>query len=91
MKEKIYYIVKQVVIEILSNENKTLIDENAILYGSNGLFDSMDLVNFISLLEENLFIQLKINIQLSHASIFSNKSSPFRNIYSITDFVLSLL
>ena len=91
MKTEIYNLVKLTVNEILEQNGKKITDENNKLYSSGGLFDSMDLVNFISILEERILITLNKSLQLSHPSVFSNSKSPFKDIQSTTDFILTLL
>jgi hypothetical protein len=91
MKEKIKDIVQRAAIEIIESNNKTYNLSDLILYSSNGLFDSMDLVNFISNLEEALLSELNISIQLAHPSIFSSTNSPFKTIDATTDFIISKL
>lgn len=91
MKDKITLIVKNTAIEILDNNEKKYDLNNLKLYCKDGLFDSMDLVNFIATLEEKIFDELKVNIQFTHSSIFSSSKSPFKDLESITDFILSLI
>jgi acyl carrier protein len=91
MKEKIKEIVASTAFEIIRENNKEFNGESPLLYTTNGLFDSMDLVNFISLLEERILNELKMNIQLTHSSIFSSVRSPFKTIDSTAEFILSLL
>jgi acyl carrier protein len=91
MNDKIKSLVKSIAFEILEENGKEFKEDNLIIYGSNGLFDSMDLVNFISIFEERFFEGFNISIQLTHPSIFSNTRSPFKTIESIVDFVLSIL
>ena len=91
MKDKITIIVRNTAIEILENNEKKYDINYLKLYSKDGLFDSMDLVNFISSLEEKLFAELKINIQFTHSSIFSSTKSPFKDVESITDFILTLI
>jgi len=91
MKKQVIELVKKTAIQIL-NENGTSFDENNIvLYSKHGLFDSMDLVNFISILEEQISVLFNKSIQLSHPSVFSSNKSPFKDLESTTEFIISLL
>jgi acyl carrier protein len=91
MRTEIYSLVELTVSEVLEQNGKIFTGENAKLYCSEGLFDSMDLVNFISILEEKLLFKLDKSLQLSHPSVFSSSNSPFKDIQSATDYILSLL
>jgi acyl carrier protein len=91
MKEEVKSLVRKVANDILFENGKIMHGDSTILYSSNGLFDSMDLVNFVSILEEQIFIQFTKTIQLSHPSVFSSNKSPFKDIESTTEFILSLL
>jgi acyl carrier protein len=91
MKDEIKKIVQDIATKIL-NDNGKIFDINShVLYGKDGLFDSMDLVNFISNIEEQLFEVFSKSIQLSNSSIFSSRNSPFKNIDSTVDFILGIL
>jgi len=48
MENKIFNLVKETVILILTQNNIQFDSDKVLLYTSGGLFDSMDLVNFIS-------------------------------------------
>jgi acyl carrier protein len=91
MKNEIIEIVKKTATQILLENGTSYDDNNIILYSKNGLFDSMDLVNFISILEEQLNILFHKPIQLSHPSVFSNNKSPFKDISTTVEFILSIL
>jgi len=83
-------IILKTVIEVLESDNKKFHLEDE-LYSKSGLFDSMDLVNFISLLEERIFLKFNVHVQLSNSSMFSTSRSPFKNLDSTLDFVFNLL
>lgn len=89
-KDLLYKIVLSTINEILETENKKFNFEDE-LYSKIGLFDSMDLVNFISQLEEKIFLNFNKNLQLTDASMFSTSRSPFKNLISTIDFIYNLL
>ena len=91
MRNQIFELVEKTAIEILQENQISYNSNNIILYCSGGLFDSMDLVNFISILEEQIFLSFNKSIQLSHPSVFSGTKSPFKDLNSTTDFIISLL
>ena len=89
-KDLLQRIVLSTIHEVLEVENKKFHMDDE-LYSKLGLFDSMDLVNFISLLEEKVFINFNKNLQLTDASMFSTSRSPFKNFASTIDFIYNLL
>jgi acyl carrier protein len=61
------------------------------LYGDEGVFDSMHLVNFLLLLEEKIEEQLDRTISLTSERAVSRKVSPFRNVANLVEFILEEL
>ena len=61
--------------------------KTTILYSKNGKIDSLGLVNLILAIEEKVFEQLNVNITLADDSAFSEKSSPFKDIQSLIEFI----
>ena len=60
------------------------------LIGSGGLFDSMDLVNFIVDLEEVLEAKYDKSISLQDERAMSRSHSPFMNAEELSKFILEL-
>ena len=58
------------------------------LYGEGGLLDSMSLVNLIADIEEALAEKFDASIALADEKAMSAKSSPYRNVASLTDAVI---
>ena len=75
------------------NGNENLINANVKtkLFGENGNFDSMGLVIFISDLEELLDEELNRNLTLADDRAMSQKTSPFRNVESLTKHIKQLI
>jgi hypothetical protein len=59
-----------------------------ILYGEGGVFDSMELVNFLMLVEENLTDSLDVELSLTSERAVSRRNSPFRSMSYLSDFIL---
>ncbi|MOA68513.1 hypothetical protein D3C78_1961690 [compost metagenome] len=55
------------------------------------MLDSLALVNFVVLLEEQLEDHFDANVQIVSDKAMSQKTSPFLTIGTLTDFVTSLL
>ena len=66
------------------------IDET-VLYGPNGFFDSLGLVNLIVATEQKIEEELGIIITLADERAMSQKNSPFRTIGTLADYILLIL
>lgn len=71
------------------NEKIPIFPETS-LYGNDGHLDSMGLVAFLIDLEESLQDE-GIRISLSDDRAMSQKSSPFRDVPALTEYILKLL
>ena len=94
MQEKI----EKIIIDTLKDLNEELENEAFInpnsktkLYGGNGAMDSLALVSFITDLEEKISDEFEKDIILADEKAMSAKTSPFRNIESLTSYIKSLL
>ena len=63
-------------------------DPQTALYGEGGSLDSMSLVNLIADIEEALVEKFDASIALADEKAMSAKSSPYRNVASLTDAVI---
>lgn len=89
---------KQAIEDVIISKIKEYCDDNDIevtdvslntrLMGSNGVFDSMDLVNFIVELEEELEDNHDIEITLTDEKAMSRRTSPFLNPETLTAYIL---
>lgn len=61
------------------------------IYGSEGLLDSMGLVNLVVTLEEQLQDEYGVAITLANERAMSQSESPFRTVGSLTKFIERLL
>jgi acyl carrier protein len=59
--------------------------------GKDGKLDSLGLVNFIVAVEERLSKELGAELVLADSRAMSQKSSPFRTVKSLVDYVGQLL
>jgi acyl carrier protein len=89
--------IQAVVLETL----KTFVDENGIetdgeitlnqrLIGKSGIFDSMDLVNFLVDLEEILEEKFDREISLQDERAMSRSHSPFMNGEELSKFIIEI-
>jgi hypothetical protein len=61
------------------------------LFGDEGIFDSMQLVNFLLLLEEKIEEQFDRTVSLTSERAVSRQVSPFRNVANLVEFILEEL
>lgn len=80
--------------EILSVKHKSVsefLKPETSLIGEKAVLDSLGLVSFITIVEENIQNLLKKNIVLADEKVFSRTSSPFKTVSSLTDFIFDLI
>ena len=94
MQQKIENIIIEVLNELneeLENENLNNITKETKLYGGSGALDSLALVSLITDLEDKISDEFEKDIILADEKAMSAKTSPFRNIESLTSYIKSLL
>lgn len=64
-------------------------DESTRLFGGEGLLDSMGVVILLSDLEDKLEDEYDVMISLASDSAMSKTRSPFRNIKSLANFIVT--
>ncbi len=84
-------------LDFVLSQIRVYCDENTIevkelthdtrLFGSGGLFDSMDLVSFIVELENALEDEHGVKISLTDEKAMSRRTSPFINPDALSDFI----
>ena len=63
------------------------IDSNLRLLGSNSVFDSMELVQFIVEVEQFLDEEYGLEIELTSDKAMSRRTSPFSRVQNLIDYV----
>lgn len=94
MQDKIEKIIIETLVELneeLENESLENPSSKTKLYGANGGLDSLALVSFITDLEEKISDEFDKEIILADEKAMSAKTSPFRNVESLTLYIKSLL
>jgi acyl carrier protein len=90
MKEQILAIVVSALEEI-NRTRKNKIDcsdpMDLALYGSGGVFDSMQLVNFLVLVEQKIDDEMSQEISLTSEKAVSMRVSPFASVRRLIDFI----
>jgi len=72
-------------------EDKLILNEDTKFIGSESIFDSLDLVNFIILIEKEIYKQTDKQITLVNENAFSRTKSPFYNIATLTEYIKELV
>jgi len=90
--------IKEIIIEVLTELNERLKNEtlnnptnDTKLYGLNGVLDSVALVMLITDLEERISDEFENDIILANEKAMSQRTSPFRNIETLTIYVQKIL
>lgn len=78
--------------ETLSDDGVSLDkSESTALFGQDSVLDSIDLVNFISIVEEKLEEEVDEYIPLADERAMSQDSSPFKSVSTLTGYIADLL
>ena len=92
------YKIEKIIIQTLKELNEELESDAFLnpnsktqLYGGNGAMDSLALVSFIADLADKISDDFEKDIILADEKAMSAKTSPFRNIESLTSYIKSLL
>jgi len=83
-------IVKECVQEVLELAGVDYVQDQ-ILYGADGVLDSISLVMLVASIEERLLDSTGVIVTLVNDRTFSAKSSPFKNETSIVNFIQDLI
>ncbi|EPZ5327113.1 hypothetical protein ACXO26_001683 [Campylobacter jejuni] len=89
--------VKKNILQLLNNLSDEIpelkiVDENTKLYnGFGGCLDSLALVNLVADLEELLSREFNKEIILADEKMMSARNSPFKDVESLTDFIVKKL
>ena len=81
-------IICQIVREVPGAPEK--VDENTRLFGSEGLLDSLKLVNVVLDTEQQINDSYNLAISLADDRSVSQTRSPFRSVGSLADYVLAV-
>lgn len=91
MRESFLEYIKKGIEEInITREQKIPLEEldNIRLYGDGGVFDSMQLVNFLMLVEERMNDEMGIAMTIVSEKAISRKISPFSTVSALLDYLV---
>ena len=75
----------------LPNEGHIEKSNNTALFGSGSKLDSLDLINLVVAVEQNIEDEFDVTITLADERAMSQQISPFRTVGTLTDFIEMLL
>ena len=93
-KQRIINLIFNTIDEInsqLSKEQQLRKSTKTVLFGKNGNLDSLGLVNFLVITEQNIEDEFDVSIALADERAMSQKNSPFRTIGSLADHIDRIL
>jgi hypothetical protein len=91
MRESLLQCIKDSLDEINSMREEAIPTDTldtVLLYGAGGVFDSMQLVSFLTVVEEKIADQLGISITIVSERAVSMKVSPFSNVSTLLSYLL---
>lgn len=90
--------IAESVLRAIDNLNPQLPDDRQVersltakLFGREAPLDSLGLVNFIVAVEEQLSDDFDLTITLANEKAMSRKTSPFRSVDVLLDFVMEMI
>ena len=75
----------------LPNEGHIEKSNNTALFGSGSKLDSLDLINLVVAVEQNIEDEFDITITLADERAMSQETSPFKTVGTLTDYIEMLL
>ena len=75
----------------LPNEGHIEKSNNTALFGSGSKLDSLDLINLVVAVEQNIEDEFDVTITLADERAMSQQTSPFRTVGILTDYIEMLL
>ncbi len=79
------------VVDALNGQKEDSIGKDTIIFGANGLLDSMGLVTLITDLEERIVEEFGSSLILTDERAMSQTRSPFRTVSSLGQYINSLI
>ncbi|MEL7480273.1 MAG: hypothetical protein AAGJ29_01815 [Pseudomonadota bacterium] len=74
----------------LAEERRLEKTEEALVFGEDAPFDSLDLVNFVMIVEQNIADATGAEIVLASEAAMSRKRSPYRSIAALADYAVEV-
>ena len=91
-------MVQNLIIESVKELNEQLPQEQqlgqstkTVLFGKDGMLDSLGLVTLLVIIEQNIEDEFDVSITITDEKSMSQKRSPFRTIGTLADYIDMLL
>ncbi|MFK7803676.1 MAG: hypothetical protein AB8G95_18730 [Anaerolineae bacterium] len=94
MKEKVFEIISAAIEELneeLEYEELENVTADTPIFGGESGIDSLSLVSLVVEVEASVNEAFDANVTLADEKAMSSRNSPYRNVASFTDFVLTRL
>ena len=89
--EQILFAAIDEINEQLPPNQKIVADKSTLLFGREGVLDSLTLVNLIVVAEQKVQETLNIAITLADERAMSQKNSPFKSVESLANYIVMLV
>ena len=89
MELKIKQITLQTLLDFIDENDISVdvVDETTRLIGHSSFLDSMDLVSFIVMLEENINDEFSSELELTDEKAMSRRTSHFTSVKTVVDYI----
>ncbi|MCZ0205472.1 hypothetical protein ACIG54_25320 [Streptomyces achromogenes] len=90
MSDRLLELIGNVVADINERRDEKIPTDDLLhvsLYGDSGVFDSMHLVNFLTLVEEAIEDEYDVEISLTSEKAVSRRISPFSGVGRLIEFI----
>ncbi|MFE9900432.1 hypothetical protein [Streptomyces achromogenes] len=90
MSDRLLELIGNVVADINERRDEKIPTDDLLhvsLYGDSGVFDSMHLVNFLTLVEEAIEDEYDVEISLTSEKAVSRRISPFSRVGRLIEFI----
>ena len=94
MKQKIQEIIFDAVEELneqLEKENQLPKSTDTVLFGKEGMLDSLGLVTLLVAIEQRLEDEFDVSVTIADEKAMSMKRSPFYSIGTLSDYIHELI
>ena len=89
--ERVVYRAIEETNEMLEGDSKVALSQDAPLFGKQGVLDSIELVNLVSAVEQEIDDEFDTTITIADERAMSRSKSPFLTVGTLTDSVEELL
>ncbi len=89
--EQILFAAIEEINEQLPSNQTIVADKSTLLFGRDGVLDSLTLVNLIVAAEQKVQETLNISITLADDRAMSQKNSPFKSVESLANYIVMLV